>query len=218
MASLLYPDEYVVRFFFKNGLQSRPGRMLDVGCGGGRNATVFAAYGWQCEGVDCEPAPMASALAPQLNGAWRLHRHDLRDGMPPLPPGFSALLFCDSLYYLPEETMRRVLRECRTLAAPGAWWFLRMRDVSDSRYGNGERVGDNAYLLTDDHTGERGLLNVFYRREMLQAILRDELGAEPDSVWLRCDFDNWQNGVVVRNSDHIAWGRTQGGHTWRNEL
>jgi ubiquinone/menaquinone biosynthesis C-methylase UbiE len=40
-----------------------PGKLLDIGCGGGTNAVAFAEHGWTVSGVDLSPAQLELARA-----------------------------------------------------------------------------------------------------------------------------------------------------------
>ncbi|HEX2559449.1 methyltransferase domain-containing protein, partial [Phenylobacterium sp.] len=58
---LKFPDEFVVRHFFKRGLAERPGKVLELGSGTGNNLSLYAAYGWRLTGVDYDAAALADA-------------------------------------------------------------------------------------------------------------------------------------------------------------
>ena len=49
---LKYPDEQLVRFFFKEKLNQLTGSVLELGCGNGNNLMLFAEYNWNIMGVD----------------------------------------------------------------------------------------------------------------------------------------------------------------------
>lgn len=57
-----FPDEYIVRMFFKEGLQHSPGRVLELGCGSGNNLMLFHEFGWQVVGVDISTASLSDAV------------------------------------------------------------------------------------------------------------------------------------------------------------
>lgn len=37
LRGLRFPDDYIVKMFFKEGLQHHPGKVLELGCGNGNN-------------------------------------------------------------------------------------------------------------------------------------------------------------------------------------
>jgi len=217
---LKYPDEYVIRFFFKHGLHNSPGRALEAGCANGCNLRLFREYGWNTIGIDINRDSISDAeanfAAESFHGrpagaqnACRFVRHDLKDGLPQgLGGPFDCLLFPSSLYYIPRASMVQVLTDVRRIARLGAAFYLRMRTVADFRFGRGEPVERNGFHLTTEITGERGALNVFYEEHELVEMLRDFLSADPSSMKvLHVDYQNVQNETVVSNSDIVIWGR-----------
>ena len=191
---LKYPDECLIRFFFKNALHTAPGRVLEAGCGNGCNLQLFREYGWETVGIDisadaicdaeanfaADAAPVrgspASACPAYAESAFRFVRHDLRDGLPQdLAGPFDCLLFPSSLYYIPRALMIQVLCDAQRAARPGATFYLRMRTLADFRFGRGEAVEANGFRLTTETTGEHGALNVFYHEFELVDMLRKYL-------------------------------------------
>lgn len=196
-----FPDEYLIRFFYKNGLHQNPGRALELGCGNGNNLQLFREYDWDVSGIDLDVED-----ARQNVSAGVFLRHDLSQGLPPLEDSFNALLLPNMLNYLPREAPPDLLRDLRQRAEPDAWFFLRTRSLRDARYGRGKQAGRDAFVLDIDWTGERGTLQTFYSEHELVQLVRSTLGAR-ELVVLETEFDNLQNGVRVANADLVLWGR-----------
>jgi 2-polyprenyl-3-methyl-5-hydroxy-6-metoxy-1,4-benzoquinol methylase len=98
---------------FRKLSRSRPGRLLDVGCGRGDLAAWFAARGWQVAGV--EPDVAAASLAAERG--IEVHRGTLDDA--PWPPqSFDAVTFNHSLEHVPDPS--ETLRQAGVLLRPGA--------------------------------------------------------------------------------------------------
>ena len=207
-----YPDEYLVRMFYKEGLSQCLGRVLELGCGSANNLMHFAAYGWAATGIDFDASCLSDGqhnLA-TLGLAGELIQHDLNQGLPPLEGGrFNALLAPSTLYYLKREATWNCLRQARDLLAPGAAIYMRMRLPDDHRAGRGTpEDGADAWRLDCAYTGERGALNVFWREPELLDLLDQALGLKPDRVTrLRVAYENVQNGRLIRNSDIVLWGK-----------
>jgi SAM-dependent methyltransferase len=49
-----FPDVDVVRMFYKQGLDKKKGRVLELGCASGNNLSLFKSYGWSICGVDLD--------------------------------------------------------------------------------------------------------------------------------------------------------------------
>jgi SAM-dependent methyltransferase len=214
---LKFPEEYVVRFFFKHSLHASPGRVLEAGCANGCNLRVFREYDWQTVGIDINRDAISDAEAnfaamPGAASPYRFIHHDLSAGLPADIDGpLDCLLFPSSLYYIPRASMVQVLSDARRRARPGAAIYIRMRTPGDFRFGRGEPVERNGFRLTTDVTGERGVLNVFYHEYELVDLLREHLGADAALLKvLRVDYQNIQNETLVSNSDVVIWGRLPG--------
>jgi 2-polyprenyl-3-methyl-5-hydroxy-6-metoxy-1,4-benzoquinol methylase len=97
---------------FRTLTRSRPGRLLDVGCGRGDLAEWFAARGWQVTGV--EPAEQAARQA-EARGI-EMH-HGTLDDAPWPPSSFDAITFNHALEHVPEPLT--TLRQAAQLLRPG---------------------------------------------------------------------------------------------------
>ena len=203
---LKYPDEFVVRHFFKRGLHERPGRVLELGSGTGNNLALYAGYGWRLTGVDYDQAALDDARW-NLGEPTELICADLACGLPDSLDGpFDAAIIPNLLCYLTEAQAERALTQLRERLAPGAEVFVRTRLKDDYRYGRGEEVEPDGFRLNTPETGEAGLFNRFYSQEGLVELLARTLGLTEVTA-LRVRFDNVQAGVPVPdNSDLVVWG------------
>ncbi|MET0294204.1 MAG: class I SAM-dependent methyltransferase [Phenylobacterium sp.] len=201
-----FPDEFVVRHFYKRGLSERTGRVLELGSGTGNNLSLYAAYGWQVAGIDYDAAALADARW-NLGEAAELLQADLSQGLPPLQGRFEALIVANLLCYLTRAQAAAVLAGLRPLLAPGCEVFVRTRLVDDYRYGRGEAVEADGFRLATPETGEAGLFNRFYTPAGLVQLIEEGLPLA-DRVELQVRFDNLQAGrLVPGNSDLVVWGR-----------
>jgi SAM-dependent methyltransferase len=89
-----------------------PGRVLDVGCGGGALLAHYRALGWQPFGIEVSEAAAAAARA---QGAT-VHLGTLAD-QPWEPANFDLVVFSHSLEHIPEPLT--ALRGACELLAPG---------------------------------------------------------------------------------------------------
>ena len=206
---LRYPDEMLIRMFFKLKLDKKPGRVLEFGCSNGNNLALFHAFGWQCTGIDIDDKAIA-------NGLWNFGLSpniefltlDLAQDNLPIEENFSAILFPSINYYLPRERFIYLLEKSGRCILPGGIFFIRCRSTKDWRFGKGREINHNSYILQRSETGELGLLNVFYEADELLALVQKYLGNLTDIRLLHIYFENPQNGLVVGNDDIVIWGRT----------
>ena len=203
---LRFPDEYVVRHFFKRGLSGRNGRVLELGCGTGNNLALYSAWDWSCVGVDRDAGALADARY-NLGGRVVLVEADLALGPPALEGSFEVLIVAGLLCYLTLAQAKAVLSGVKPRLAPRCEVFVRTRLVDDYRYGRGDEEEPDGYRLATPETGEAGLFNHFYTQAGLIGLLTETLGLT-DRTELAVRFDNFQAGRrVPGNSDLVVWGR-----------
>lgn len=204
---LKFPDEFVVRHFFKRGLQDRPGRVLELGSGTGNNLSLYAAFGWTLTGVDYDQSALDDARW-NLGDGPELIQADLSRGLPALTGSFDALIVPNLLCYLTGDQALAALTGLKPHMSPGCEVFVRTRLVDDYRYGRGVREEEDGFRLATPETGEAGLFNRFYTQAGLIELLTGALALQ-DRCELAVRFDNLQSGVrVPGNSDLVVWGIT----------
>ena len=227
MEGAKFPDEAVMRFFFKEGLHKTPGRVVEFGCGAGNNlALLFLQYGYEVVGVDCSESALCMAryncgLAVQGDSdefkTAEFYGAALGGYVPWEHIGkFDVLLFPGIIYYLSREDLLRVLaRAAASVAKPGAWIFVRARGMSDYRLGRGKRVEKNGTVLTTEETGEDGCRNVCYHEYELVDMFRDAFGLDPETMRvMHIHFENRMmcrvpEGDQMMNHDIVLYGRAK---------
>ncbi|MFC7476157.1 methyltransferase [Dankookia sp. GCM10030260] len=110
-------------------LPVRPGLMLDVGAGSGRDADWFAARGWEVVAV--EPAAALRQEAARLHPSPRIRWVD--DRLPALAAlhrlglGFDLVWLSGVWMHIPPEDRARAMRKLATLLKPGGRLVLTLR-------------------------------------------------------------------------------------------
>ena len=125
LRGMRFPDEYIVKMFFKEGLQHSPGRVLELGCGSGNNLMLFHEFGWQVIGVDISRDALSDAVHNLAGGpdtVTMLHA-DLAQGMPALIGEFDAIILPSINYYVPRASFRKLLADCSRLLKQGGCFF-----------------------------------------------------------------------------------------------
>ena len=86
--------------------------------------------------------------------------------------------------------------------------YVRARNIKDWRYGRGNKIEHNGFVLNIEETGEYGALTVFYYEYELVDMLREKAGLKSSSMQIfSIDCLNLHNGVPVYNSDIVIWGK-----------
>lgn len=207
---LLYPDDYLIRYFFKSNLNNRKsGHVLELGCGDGNNLELFDKFGWRVTGIDYSLASITNAqtripeglfLCEDLNQAenagWLASVLD-RDK-------YDVVILANSTYYLTRNARLNLLKEMSHLVRGDGSFFLRERLLSDGRRKISEK-SENYFLITSNQTGEFGLQIILSTRVQIISDLTN-LGFEENSLtMLECKYDNIQNAKLISNHDFIVW-------------
>jgi hypothetical protein len=205
---LRYPDESLIRHFFRERLHERPGRAVELGCGSGSNLMLYQGFGWRVEGADIDRASLDDARW-NLGPDAVLVEADLSKTTPAELAGpYDALLLPSSLYYLGFDSAEKLARDFAPRLSPGCAVYLRVRMTDDYRWGRGEKLSAQTFRLATPETGEAGLINCFYTETQAVELMRRTLDLR-DVTTLRVRFDNVQSGVLVPgNSDLVLTGRT----------
>ena len=124
------PDFWAAEFAAFRTL-SAPGRVLDGGSGGGRDARMMSAAGLQVVGVDV--CAQMTAVA-QRNCPAALFVHASLYALPFAEGAFDAAWLAASLLHLPKPRARSALREVRRVLSAGAAMFVAVKQ------GEGERL------------------------------------------------------------------------------
>lgn len=108
-------------------------RVLDVGCGPGRDAAYLAAQGCRVTGLDlsrgqllCVPDAVTQAVTGFVQGDMTR--------LPFAARTFDGLWACASLLHLPRELVPGVLAELRRIAAPDALLYVGMKRGEGERW------------------------------------------------------------------------------------
>ena len=214
LQGLKFPDEFVIKFFYKEGFDKKAGQVLELGCGNGNNLLLFYQYGWSTLGIDYDEKSLEQGnfnfkQYHHINADFAFKKFDLNNGVQGNDNQFDVILMPNVFCYISRQAMIKCLTDaCKLLKDKGAF-FLRMRSVDDYRYGRGQLVEKNGFRLNISETGEKDLLNVFYHEFELVDMLRNYLKVDENSLKaLRVKFDNWQNNIFIPgNDDIVIWGR-----------
>ena len=122
------PNEVLLRFAATRLGETPRGRLLDLGCGAGRNAVPLAEMGWQVVGLDLS-WPMLAAAAARVLDAGLTDR--LRLALAPMDqlqiaPASVDLVVAHGIWNLAQSSaeFRRAVAEAARVARPGAALFV----------------------------------------------------------------------------------------------
>lgn len=213
---LKYPDESIIRFFFKERLFEKPGTVLELGCGVANNINLFYQYGYHVTGIDIDKASIENA---KENLALVQADTGLKNGfdlacadMVEYVEGYrgkpvDVFMLPSSIYYLPRPVIVEVLKNIRRkgILRAGTRFFLRMRNMDDYRYGKGREVGPNSFRMDIKETGEENCTITFFSESELLELLHGIFKFKSHRLLLS-RVENLQNDRIIMDSDIIFWG------------
>ncbi len=158
------------------------GRVLDAGCGCGRDARAFIARGYALDAFDASAAMVTEARRYTGLGAdrvWHMRFADLK-----AESRYDGVWACASLLHLPAASQPDALRRLLRALVPGGLLFL------SYKAGAGEaRDAQGRHFTYYDPESLRGLLNMLDITQVLR------VWSTPDAS--RAEV-TWVNGLVRR--------------------
>lgn len=119
------PDSYVwgtaPSLYALDLIESIPpgGRVLDLGCGEGRDSVFFASHGFEVTGVEASAAGLRKAERLAAERGVRVQWVEaVLPALPVLGP-FDLVYSCGSIHYVPRAERRDLFRALREITAPG---------------------------------------------------------------------------------------------------
>jgi tellurite methyltransferase len=124
-------------------------RVLDAGCGGGRNLVYLLREGYECFGVDGSAEAIghvqsvAARLAPGLNaGNFRVEAVEAMS----FPDGFADVVVCNSVLHFArgDAQFEGMVRELWRVLRPGGLLFCRLASTIGKDF---ERISGRRFLM-----------------------------------------------------------------------
>jgi len=211
-----FPDLYITKFFFKEGLDKSTGKVIEFGCGNGNNLWLFYSYGYDVCGIDISERAIENA---KFNFK-KLFSHDeseylfIKDNILNLGKiketiligkKFNLLLFPNIVSYIKKDQFRKLMQEIVDILDEKGEIFIRFRSPRDMRVGMGRKIGDGEYILCNEITGEDGaVLSVYEESEMLYT-LSLSLKLRDYKIFHLYE-ENYHTDRKVLNADIVIWG------------
>ena len=216
---LKFPDESLVRFFFKSGFEAVKESVLELGCGSGNNLRLFYEYGWDVTGVDlCYNAISdATTNLSRLKSEYHMENDFqlIQDNMLHFFENsgmktFQTVLFPSSIFYLPYPDIITTLELLTKNVKPGGYLFFKLLTDSDYRFHNINKIslGNNSYRVMFTETGEYGKTITFLSLEKWKELLQKYFLFETLNIY-RHNFDHDHCGVTTDNANIIIYGRLE---------
>jgi SAM-dependent methyltransferase len=160
--------ENALMFFIENLPAGVGGRILEVGCGQGREAIHLARLGYEVSAFDRSQVAIKAARLNAVKAGIPVDfaKHDMTQELPYDSHAFLGIFSHLSLHYYDNYHTHRIFDELARVISPGGTLFFTARSVLDPFYGQGEKIGQDLFC----HEGH-------VRRFFGESYIRDELAA-----------------------------------------
>lgn len=213
LKGLKFPDNALIKFFFKNKLHQKKGVVLEFACSNGNNLALFANYDYKCIGVDKSKENINNGI---YNFTQVIKAKDFEFFNQDVfcfvkeQEGINADVFLmpNFINYLKREDFLSLLKQSKEakIYKKDSMFFLRTRSIKDYRYGLGEELGLNSFKMNDDSTKELNCINTLYQEHELVQYLRDYLNLYDFTV-LNYDSSTVFENRIAFDSDIVIYGR-----------
>ncbi len=210
---LKFPDEYFIKFFFKYNLFNlKKMTFLELGCSNGCNLMLPYQYDFEVIGVDLDNTLISYAnenfsILKKTN-RFTFFLQDMISFCDISEDIYAdVLVLANSVYYISKSNFILLLKNIKKnqLIKKKIPFFIRYREVDDFRYGKGEKVEEDSFILENRITGEDGAYCTFYKTEKMVSILKNELNLREYQI-MSLEYENIQHDTKVKNSDVVIWG------------
>ncbi|WP_086322447.1 class I SAM-dependent methyltransferase [Campylobacter devanensis] len=209
-----YPDSELIRYFFKNHLNIKPQKVLELGCNNGNNLALFASYDYEVTGVELDAQNVENANFNFSNvygfDKFNFINQDMREFCKNTKDLKSdVLLIPNVINYITKSDFIKLLENIiqNKLIKSNSNFFIRARSLKDHRYGLGKQIDDGVFILDgDEYSGEKGIICSCYKEYELVEILKSKLNLR-DFTLITSENLNVKSGVYIKDSDIIIYGK-----------
>ena len=152
----------------------KPGaRILDAGCGSGRDAKAFREMGYEVEAFDASAELVE--LARQHSGlpVKQMRFEDITE-----VERYEGIWCCASLLHVPLAELPGVMAQLAKALKPGGVWYLSFK------YGSGEREKDGRRFTDMDEAGFAEVLSELSGIEVMECWQTHDQRPERDDSWI----------------------------------
>lgn len=152
--NLRWPTDSVIRFVKRYYQEPSKTRILDFGCGGGRNTIALAMDGYHMVAMDYTSSAMDLVKEKNTdNYAIELVQNQGID-ISLMPESVDGIIADGSMFYNDEnDTIELMKNLLKTLKSGGRFW-ADWRSVEDSLYHMGQKLGQGLVLLNKESKRE----------------------------------------------------------------
>ena len=202
-----------LRIFIDNLPDGEGLRVLELGCGQGKQAVDLARSGYRVSAFDRSPVAIAAARhnAEKAGVTVDFLEHDMTQALPYQSQFFSGAFSHLSLHYFDDLKTREIFNELARVLKPGGMCFFTARSVRDPFYGQGDWLSRDLYC-------HEGHVRRFFDEEYILKELAD--WNVHFTNYYKIDGDRKANpGVYIRvlasrptDNSRKIWAALESGH------
>lgn len=141
-----FADEPSTLAFKASKIISEGQRVLEIGCGNGRDARFFARKGFNVTATDFSEVAVQSNRMTNKSARLEFRVLDIRDPLPFPDGSFDMVFSALALHYFPDIQTRAIFREIYRVLAPDGVLVFSCKSYDGKRMDNAEQVEKNFYV------------------------------------------------------------------------
>ena len=149
------------------------GRVLDAGCGSGRDAKAFSTLGYQVEAFDASAEMVELATAYTGLPVRQMTFNALED-----EERYNGIWCCASLLHLPQAELPEAMQRLARALKPGGVWYLSFK------YGVGEREKEGRHFTDMNEAGLEAVVAALPQVSIIEQWATQDKRPDRDEVWL----------------------------------
>jgi len=211
---LKYPDEYFIKFFFKERLHEKTNlKFLEFDCGNGNNLMLPYQYNHEVIGIDYDKTLISYANENfrllNFKNKYSFYAEDMKSFAKNTHNIMADVFLLPSvIYYISREDFILFLENIvkNNNIKKETQFYIRVRSKKDFRFGYGEKIAENRYKLPLNSITNESNANIeFYSEYEILEILKEVLKLRQYKLF-NLDCQNEHNGIIILNSDIVIWG------------
>lgn len=205
---LFWPDENIIRFLNKSydKLDRDKIKVLDLGCGSGRNSIAIASEGFNTYSIDYnkECIDITKEKATNLGLNLELSQNEGNE-IPFNDNYFDCVIAWGSLFYNDSNGRIELLNEINRVLKKEGTFLANWRTTEDYFYKKGEEIEKNTFFL-DESCKKFGLQDILYYFAE-QNDLKKLYNKTGFHIYNFDKKDFYTNNLEVKNSHWHVWAR-----------
>lgn len=201
--NLKYPDENVIRFLYHNRFGKEGAKILDFGCGSGRNTKVMSELGYYIFAMDYNEECL-ELTREKLDGYSKIEY--IRNSELEVPLAVNSIDYIvawGALFYLTREREEKLLKNLSGVLKKDGMILADYRAKDDCLYGCGKEIEPDFYQLD---SGCGSLSGITYAFRDIDEIA--ELYKRVNMTIVNYEkVEHYVDDCRKKNSHYIVWAR-----------